>query len=351
MKKYTAIGIMSGSSLDGVDIAYCEFTNSSTWKYNILFAETVSYSHDWLTILNKLPNGNAETLIECDIKYGKLLADMVNRFIKKHKLSPDIISSHGHTIFHNPSKSYTFQLGNGQAIASSTNITTVSDFRIGDILLNGQGAPLVPIGDELLFNEYDFCVNIGGIANISFNKNGKRLAYDICPANQLLNYLSRTIGKKYDNNGDIAKSGKTNNDLLYNLNQNKYYSLPYPKSLSNQYVTNSFIPILDNSNIPIEDKLNTVCKHISNQITVATNTELGGNVLITGGGAHNSFLIDSIKEEISQTITVPELKIIDFKEALIFAFMGLLKIHNKINCLSSSTGAKKDSSSGVIYNP
>ena len=351
MKKHNAIGLMSGSSMDGVDLAYCEFIYDTRWHYKVIVAETISYSEEWLLALSEIPVVSGSKLIEYDVKYGKYLGKLITDFIKKHNLNPSIISSHGHTVFHNPELGYTFQLGNGQAIATYTGIKTICDFRIGDIQLGGQGAPLVPIGDDLLFNEFDFCINIGGIANISFITNKKRIAFDICPANQLLNHLSKQLGSPFDDNGNFAQLGKMNNQLFRNLNNHSYYLLPYPKSMSNQLVTNSFINIIDDSDAGLEDKLFTVCKHIAFQINEITKKHVGDKVLITGGGAHNSFLTTAISKELMLNIIVPDNTIIDFKEALIFAFMGILRIKEKVNCLASATGASSDSSIGVIYNP
>lgn len=351
MKKHKVIGLMSGSSLDGVDIAYCEFFYDTKWHYSINEAETITYPEEWRIALAEMPEQKGSKLIEYDISYGKYLGKLVSRFIEHHKLNPDIISSHGHTVFHNPDKGFTFQLGHGQAIASSTGIKTISDFRIGDIQLGGQGAPLVPIGDELLFPECDFCINLGGIANISFESEGKRIAFDICPVNQLLNHLSRQAGKPYDENGNIAQLGMMNNRLFEELNNHPYYSLPYPKSMSNQLVTDSFINIIDDSDASVEDKLYTVCKHIAYQIEKVTVDVKGDNFLITGGGAHNGFLKTAISKELRRDLIIPDTVIVDFKEAMIFAFMGVLRLEEKVNCLASATGASRDSSSGVVYLP
>ncbi len=340
---------MSGSSLDGLDIAYCEFFYDTKWSFRIFEAETISYAEEWQITLKEMPYQKGSKLIEYDIKYGQYIGEQVVSFKKKHKLSPDLISSHGHTIFHNPEAGFTFQLGNGQAIASATGIKTISDFRIGDILLGGQGAPLVPIGDSLLFHEYDFCINLGGIANISFEDDNKRVAFDICPANQLLNYLSKRLGKPYDKNGSIAQLGKMNTQLFKELNNHPYYSLPYPKSMSNQLVSGSFLKILDDSDANVEDSLYTVCKHIAYQIKSTVNKSK--TILVTGGGAHNKFLTTAIERELVQNVIIPDKVTVDFKEAMIFAFMGILRFEGKINCLASATGSKRDSSAGVIYIP
>lgn len=342
---------MSGSSLDGVDIAYCEFFFDTEWHYSIIKAETIPYDEEWRIILTELPEQKGDKLIEYDISYGNYLGDLVVQFHEHHELIPDLVSSHGHTIFHNPDKGMTFQLGHGQAIATSTGIKTICDFRIGDILLGGQGAPLVPIGDSLLFPEYDFCINLGGIANISYESEGKRIAFDICAANQLLNHLSRQMGKPFDENGNIAQLGKLNTHLFEKLNNHPYFNHGFPKSMSNQLITNTFINILDDSEASLEDRLYTVCKHIAFQINQIIKNIEGDKILISGGGAHNGFLITAIQKEINRKLIIPDKIIVDYKEAMIFAFLGVLRLEGKINCLASATGAIKDSSVGVIYMP
>ncbi len=342
---------MSGSSLDGVDIAYCEFFYNTSWHYKILNTQTVPYSEEWRVQLTEMPDQKGDKLIEYDIRYGNYLGDLVNSFRDHFKVKPTLIASHGHTIFHDPSKGFTYQLGNGQAIAATTGIKTISDFRNGDIQLGGQGAPLVPIGDELLFSESDYCINLGGIANISFVNKGKRVAFDICPANQLLNYLSRQMGKPFDENGNIAQLGKLNSNLFKELNNHPYYSLPFPKSISNQLVSDTFIKIVTDSNASIEDGLYTVCKHIAYQIKQVISIARNSNILITGGGTHNNFLTTAIQKELVREVKIPDQLIVDYKEAMIFAFMGVLRIEGKTNCLASATGASKDSSSGVIFDP
>lgn len=352
MTKHTAIGLMSGSSLDGLDIAYCEFQNTNKkWTFKILAAETYSYTEEWELILKELPSANAIKILETNISYGQLLADFTNHFIKKHNISPQIIASHGHTIFHVPTSKFTLQIGDGQLLSLKTGIKTISDFRSKDILLGGQGAPLVPIGDELLFHEFNFCLNIGGIANISFMDNSKRVAFDICGANQILNHLSLQLGKAYDENGQFALLGKMNRILFDILNEDEYFRKTFPKSLSNQYVKNTFVKILNDFNCSIEDKLYTVSKHIAFQLNEAIKDYPKGRLLITGGGAHNGFLLNAIKRETKHRIIKPDNITIDFKEALIFAFMGVLRNIGEINCLSSVTGAERDSSCGIINLP
>lgn len=352
MTTYAALGIMSGSSLDGLDLAFCEFSEKqSRWTYQIVAAKTLPFPEEWKILLQESSYVDGKKLTENDVAYGKFLGAIADNFLKKHYLKPDIIALHGHSVFHQPEKGFSLQLGNGQAVAIATGIETVSDFRNKDILFGGQGAPLVPIGDKLLFAEYDYCVNIGGIANISFEEKGERLGYDVCAANQLLNYLSRQMGKPYDKNGETALLGKLDKSLFDELNSIEFYQQLYPKSLSNEQVQEIFLPILDSSPASLEDKLYTAVKHIAFQITKATDSSSGKKMLLTGGGTHNSFLVEAIRRECSQSVCLPNSQIIDFKEALIFAFMGILRKAGRVNCLASATGAKRDSSGGVIYLP
>lgn len=350
---YNVLGLMSGSSLDGIDIALCKFETDAkkNWIYTIVEAETISYPHYWLDTLSKLPFSNGKELIENDIAYGNYLGSIAKTFLEKHTLSCDFIASHGHTIYHQPEKSFTFQLGNGQAISTASGLTTVCDFRIKDILLGGQGAPLVPIGDEFLFPEYEICLNLGGIANISYKKNGMRLAHDVCPSNQILNFLSKKLGFDFDKNGKKASSGILNEELLSRLNQDNYYDQKAPKSLSNQYVQENFIELIDKFDDSVENKLRTCTEHIVQQICKDTNALPKGKLLATGGGALNTFLIHHLQKSSKHDVHVPEKKLVDFKEAMVFAFMGVLRIRNEINCYASVTGALKDTSCGVIYYP
>ncbi len=353
MTRYTALGIMSGSSLDGLDLAFCEFwKEAGKWNYRIAAADTLPYDEEWKMLLQESFHTGGMKLIENHIAYGKFLGQKAASFLKKNGLDPDIIASHGHTVFHQPQKGFSFQLGDGQALATASGMETVSDFRNKDIQAGGQGAPLVPIGDKLLFGEYDYCVNFGGIANISFEENGKRVAYDVCPANQLLNHLSRQMGEPYDKNGRTASLGKMDIALFEALNAVSFYRQPYPKSLSNEQVKELFIPLLDQSTAPLEDKLYTVVKHIAYHIARASENTSGKKMLLTGGGARNGFLVKAIRMECPEKeVYVPDTTLIDFKEALIFAFMGVLRKLNQTNCLASATGAAKDTSTGVIFQP
>ena len=351
-ERYTALGIMSGSSLDGVDMALCEFVrNNNRWSFHILKAFTYPYDEEWKLTLRALPEKTGKEIRETDLEYGRFLGELVNDFLSGSPSKPGLIASHGHTIFHDPDHGYTLQIGDGESICRETGIPVVNNFRVKDIEMGGQGAPLVPIGDELLFPEYDFCLNIGGIANISYSTDGKRLAFDVCPANQLLNYLSLQLGAPFDRNGFFAGLGKLNKELFDLLNADPYYQKEKPKSLGNQYVLESFIPRIESVEAAVEDKLYTVVKHIAFQVDQAVSRFSEGKLLITGGGAHNDFLVNAIALETGHTIVIPEKEIIDFKEALIFAFMGVLRMRDEVNCLASVTGAREDSCCGNVFLP
>ncbi|MBI4929358.1 MAG: anhydro-N-acetylmuramic acid kinase [Bacteroidetes bacterium] len=353
MIKYKVIGIMSGTSLDGLDIAYCKFYKNKSWGYKIIQARTKNYNIKWKKKLNKafkIKKKNLETL---NIEYGNYIGKEILKFIKQKKLSPDLISSHGHTIFHQPEKGITLQIGDGKTISSLCKLPVICDFRSGDIELGGQGAPLVPLADKLLFYDYDYCLNLGGFANISYdNSKNKRIAFDICPANIVLNNLATKLGKDFDKAGKIASQGKVNRKLLEKLNELSFYKCKPPKSLGREWVEKYFFPFLNSFNISIQDKLRTVCEHIAFQITLVVNPEPrtpNSGLLITGGGAYNKFLIERISAQVKCKVVLPDDKTIQFKEAMAFAFLGVLRMRNEINILKSVTGAKRNSSGGKIY--
>lgn len=345
-------GIMSGTSLDGVDIAFCSFKElKGKWEYRILKAKTFEYDEDWKNTLGKAHLLQGEELIDLDRYYGFFLGDRINQFISETGIKPKLIVSHGHTVFHRPDKGYTFQIGNGTNISVRTGIPVVSDFRSLDIALGGQGAPLVPVGDELLFTEYDSCLNLGGFANISMNRGDKRIAFDICPVNIVLNGLVNKLGNDFDKDGLLGEAGKTDRELLDHLNQISYYEKLPPKSLSREWVEEEFLPYLNNYKISIEDKLSTIYDHIAFQIRRVLDTYSVKNVFITGGGALNKYLVKLLQSESEVEIILPKEIMIQYKEALIFAFLGWLRYNNRTNCLSSVTGAKSDSICGTLFKP
>ena len=349
-KKKYVIGLMSGTSLDGLDLVYVSFEKNINFVFNILAAKTYSYSDIWVHKLKRAFNKNLNELSELDLEYGESLGNLINLFIEEFQIDNiDFISSHGHTIFHKPNEGVTLQIGNGLVISQITNQKVVCDFRTQDVKFGGQGAPLVPIGDELLFSEFHYCLNLGGFANISFNCLGQRMAFDICPVNIVLNHYTRKINLEYDDEGSISSKGEINNQLLNRLNNLPFYQDEKPKSLGYEFIVTEIIPLIDEFSLSTENILRTFIEHIV--IQISNKIKFEGQLLITGGGVFNKFLIKQLESKVENQIIIPNELLINFKEALIFAFLGLLRVDNQVNCLKSVTGAKKDHSSGKIYKP
>jgi anhydro-N-acetylmuramic acid kinase len=348
---YNIIGVMSGTSLDGLDIAYCNFIRKNNkWTFSIKAAETIKYSNTWKDKLKDIENSSALNLALLNIEFGKYTGDCVQNFIKRNKPKAiDFVASHGHTVFHQPDKNLTLQIGSGAAIAAQCKQNVVCDFRSLDVALCGQGAPLVPIGDELLFNDYDYCLNLGGFANVSFKQKNNRIAFDICPINIVLNMLVQKAGKEYDKGGMIAGKGKINDALLKKLNDLKFYQTKAPKSLGKEWVLKNIFPIIEKSKLSVEDALATFVEHVAIQINNSTSSNKKSTILVTGGGAFNNFLIQRITVHTKHQVIIPDENTINFKEALIFAFLGLLRWEKKENCLKSVTGASQNNIGGCIY--
>ncbi len=350
--EYNVIGVMSGTSLDGIDLVYAHFKLQDKWTFDILYSETIAYSDFWVDELRNLVDKSLNELKLIDEKYTKFLAQTIHDFIKESSITKlDAICSHGHTALHKPEENLTYQIGNQPIISKLLNYKVVCDFRVQDVEFGGQGAPLVPIGDKLLFSEYDFCLNLGGFANISLEFKNERIAYDICPVNIVLNHYTNLLELAYDNEGEIALSGNINIDLLAKLNQLTFYTLSHPKSLGLEWVKSIVFPLIDTFKLEIKDILSTFCEHIAIQISKEINKKEEALVLVTGGGVYNTYLMNRIKFYSHNEIVIPSKKVVEFKEALIFAFLGILKLRNEINCLKSVTGASKNHSSGVIYQP
>lgn len=351
------LGMMSGTSLDGLDMALCEFAESELgWSYRILKTGFKAYDHPMRGKLNNAISASGEELLQLHQSYGQWLGTQAHGFLNKEGVRPQAIASHGHTIHHRPDKGFTFQLGAAQQIALATGIKTVGDFRSLDVALGGQGAPLVPAGDQLLFGAHDFCLNLGGICNVSFERNGKRLAFDIGIANMLLNHLCTPLGLPYDREGLLARKGKLNPALLKALDGLSYYEAPYPKSTGYEWFRDAILPLLDRFPDRAENQLHTATEHIAGQISRQLrqlSSNKGGSVLVTGGGALNTFLMEVLQLRLGRDFVAerPSKELINFKEALIFAFLGALRLKERTNVLSSVTGAKRDSCSGVVYLP
>lgn len=351
MKKqeYFVIGVMSGTSLDGIDLAYVHLKKDKKWSYEIICAETVSYDAVWEEKLRKGVDYSEMQLDDLNKSYTKLLAKVINGFVEKYQLrNIDAVCSHGHTILHQPENKLTLQVGNLKELSQLINQNVVCDFRVQDVQLGGQGAPLVPIGDEMLFSDYTYCVNLGGFSNISTEFNNERIAYDICPVNIVLNHYVQELGFSYDNKGAIAASGTVNEILLKKLNKLSFYDKTFPKSLGLEWVKIKILPLIDSFKLSVKDVLRTFIEHVAIQIGEELK-QGNGLVLITGGGVYNSFLIKRIRAHSLVKINIPTADLIEYKEALIFGFLGVLKLRDEDNVLASVTGAIKNHSSGIIF--
>jgi anhydro-N-acetylmuramic acid kinase len=350
MKDYIVLGMMSGTSIDGLDIVLCKFSKQSDgWTYRIERSKTFSYSSEWKTRLDSADRLSGLELTILDLEYGAFLSEMICDFLSEHPVELDFIASHGHTIFHQPENLLTLQIGNGAVVASHTGSNVISDFRTADVALGGQGAPLVPVGDDLLFSDYDYCINLGGIGNISFRSGDSRIAFDICPVNMAINTLIRKIKLDFDRDGEYGRSGKILPDLLAKLNAIEFYKLQGPRSLGKEWFEESFIPLIREQEESLNDLLRTVYEHIAIQICQVIENSEQSTVLVTGGGAHNRFLIERFRCHSQAQFIIPDKELIDYKEALVFAFLGLLRWRGEINCYASVTGASRDSITGTIY--
>ena len=342
------IGLMSGTSVDGLDICYVSFDNNDPSKYEIIDCETIDYDDNLKTKLKNVIEMDNDQIKQIDKEFGEFIGLNVLKFIKKNTLyKADLISSHGHTVFHEPKFNKTLQIGNGEIINKVTKIKTVNNFREQDIQLGGQGAPLVPIGDKLLFDDYKYCLNLGGFTNISVKDSRTIFAYDICPLNTVLNHYTNKLGYQCDLDGKLSKKGVINIDLFNELNDLDYYKKSYPKSLGLEFVIDNIFPITEKYKIKEVDILATYIEHASFQIK--RNIDNGSKVLLTGGGTFNDNLIKTLNHDSKINFIVPDKTIINYKESLIFALLGYLKINGKVNCLRSVTGASNDHSSGDIY--
>lgn len=348
MISYKVIGVMSGTSLDGIDLAYIHFEKEEKWTFSILNAETISYPKEMENELREAIHYEKEKLAKFDTTYTKHLASVILSFIQKNQITEiDAVCSHGHTILHQPEKGITYQIGNQKILAEIIQQKVVCDFRVQDVKLGGQGAPLVPIGDELLFSEYDYCVNLGGFANVSFHKDRKRIAYDICPVNIVLNKYAKQLGFNYDDKGNLAMSGEYLLALGSELDNLPFYKQQPPKSLGLEWVQQEIFPRLEAAPRKEIDILRTFTEHVARQI--AKSFTIRSKVLVTGGGAYNDYLLSRIQYYKELDIIKPSAELIEYKEAIIFGFLGILRLRDEVNCLKTVTGASIDHSSGEIY--
>lgn len=348
---YTATGLMSGTSMDGVDLTACSFhRDQRSWTFRILAAETIPYPAHLGSALESAMRWDQERIERLDHELGVFYGQVTRQFHKRNQLRPGLVASHGHTLFHQPEKGMTRQLGHGGMLAKEAGVTVVCDFRTADVMQGGQGAPLVPVGDELLFPEYGACLNLGGFANLSFRgPAGQRLAYDIGPANLALNAVAGKAGMKYDRDGELADQGILHRALLEEMNKLEYYQRKPPKSLGREWFLEHFFPLIESRRIRITDLMATTSEHIAFQAGQAIRRTGADRVLATGGGALNRHLVSRLQHHSGSQIRVPEKKLVNYKEALVFALLGILRTLGEVNCLASVTGGKEDLSTGRIY--
>jgi anhydro-N-acetylmuramic acid kinase len=353
---YHVIGLMSGTSLDGLDIAYCHFhLKDNQWHFLLEKSESIDYTPEFRHRLKNSVNLSSLELLLLNNEFGRYTGKLVRTFVDEHELKVDFVASHGHTVFHQIDKGLTYQIGAGQELANHATLRVICDFRTLDVSLGGHGAPLVPIGDELLFPDFDFCLNLGGISNASFRHDGVRIAFDIAPANMLLSHILIPTGMAFDNRGQLARTGQLNEALFKELNSLSFYQEPHPKSLGYEWFCEQVVPLIDRSAASIEDKLFTAIHHMAFQISESLKhyARPGALLMATGGGAKNHFLTEVLQQyfETRIQLEVPDESIVDFKEAIVFGLMGVLRERGEVNCLHSVTGASHDNSGGVIYEP
>jgi len=354
--EYYAIGGMSGTSLDGVDLCYCRYYKNKKkhWQFELLAAHTFPYPTHLKQTIQQLTQNYTDSHTNLDTQLGAFYAELIQQFIQEHHITKiDFVANHGQTVYHNPAEQKTVQIGCGKTIAEQTNITTVNNFRVIDMTLGGQGAPLVPIGDWHFFNEYRFCINLGGICNITIQEpKAVLLAFDVCPCNILLNYYAKQKQLAYDDNGNLARSGQLNEDLLQNLNGIQYYDNQPPKSLDAQQCLQLYIPIIETFNLPTENILHTLCHHYAIQLAQVIHhfkKDVQEQILLSGGGALNGYLCEQIETNTDIVVHVPDEAIINYKEAIIFGLLGVLKLEDEVNCLKVVTGAAKDNVGGEVH--
>ncbi|XP_071087262.1 anhydro-N-acetylmuramic acid kinase-like [Haliotis cracherodii] len=360
MASYKGIGVMSGTSLDGLDICYVEFTGdieTDVWGYRIERAVTVCYGEEWTDKLRRATKLAGVDLIKLHFDYGHFIGDAVKQFIEKERIKVDFVSSHGHTIFHQPESSFTFQLGDGETTSTYLQCPFVCNFRAKDLALGGQGAPLVPSGEKFLFSHADLCINLGGIANVG--QKGRK-GFDICPCNIVLNKLAKQFdgAREYDVDGEIASRGVVKDSLLQQLECLEYYEEPPPKSLGIEWIDKEIFPLLDDKLYTVADMQRTFVEHITNRIAKACadcSQEVESSeqtVLITGGGAFNKYLMNLLEGKLKQCgikVQKTDDDTINFKEAMVFAFLGMRTLLGLDNVVSVVTGSRCDSVSGSIH--
>lgn len=355
MKRYTGIGLMSGTSLDGIDLAYCEFSDDQgKWHFELLASETIPYDEQWYARLRCLDEQDARTFARTHVYYGHLLGRTLRDFIIRNELKPQFVACHGQTIFHQPEKNFTAQIGDGETIVAYLQCPLVTNFRNKDVAMGGQGAPLVPFGEHHLFSSHQLFLNLGGIANLSHG--GK--AFDVVPCNMALNWLANFLDppQALDREGAAARSGNLDYALYDALEHFPWYAQAGPKSLGTEWFEEHILPVLSHCTSPVEDRLKTYVFHVVSRITVALRDLQVRNLpmMVTGGGAHNVYLMEELQKSLAGlgvTLEALHHAVIDFKEAVIFSFLGLQTLLGQPNILASVTGAHLDVCGGSIHLP
>lgn len=355
VQEFRVLGCMSGTSLDGLDLALCDFRkkpDGRAWDYQLLASECVPYSADLRTDLASAHRMTGEALARLDRRFGRFIGLQTLNFLKTRKElgKPDLVVSHGHTVFHQAENGLTLQIGSPAVIAVTGGCRVLADLRSADLALGGQGAPLVPVGDDLLFSSYAACVNLGGFANVSMQQDGLRRAWDICPLNGVLNELARRAGSQvdYDPEGSIARTGVVLPELLTALEGLEYYHHPAPKSLGREWLEEHVWPLLHPGGQP-ENLLRTTVEHAAMRIAADLKLVRGQAVLFTGGGVHNRFLMERIAALSGVDCVLPDQELIDGKEAIVFAFLGALWLAGLPNVYASVTGASRDHLAGCMH--
>ena len=353
---------MSGSSLDGLDIVFVEMEeNGGKWNYQVLNATCLPYDTAMQEKLRAAPHLKARELAALDASYGRYIGEKVNEFISANKLEYKVglIASHGHTVFHEPPH-YTTQIGNGAFISATTSLPVVSDLRTMDVAMGGQGAPIVPMAEFLFYPDFNYFLNIGGIANISYRGEEAYDAFDVCPANRVLNMLAQEAGKSYDKDGIISAGGQLVEVLLDQLNAQEYYWQSYPKSLANEFGTDVIFPLVQSFKLDPKDALRTYVEHIGMQVAESVHQinrkrgvkSQGEKIMVTGGGAFNKFLIERLQFHLNQfemKVVIPDHQTVEFKEAIAMALLGVLRWREEATVIKTVTGAKQESIGGSLW--
>lgn len=339
---------MSGSSLDGLDIAIATFASRDT--YDVVFNKHCALPSQLASELNKAASYNIKDYLELESKFTDFIAKELQNITNQYQ-DINLIAIHGHTVHHDPDSGYSCQMVNAGRLASLTGLDVLADFRNQDIGLGGQGAPLAPIVEHLLGSQAAY-LNLGGIANISLHKSGSIVGYDVSPCNQLFNHFAKLNGLEYDDKGLLGRKGAIDQNLLNQWSALPYFQVDAPKSMDNQWLVHNFISTLEDDKS--EDQCHTAYQFVSHQIakSVINNLSEGDRVMCTGGGSYNDYLIQLIQDKIkskSIQLVFPPKELIDYKEAILMSYMGYLYLNNKPNTLSSVTGASRSASVGGYY--